>query len=545
MNPTRDLERRIADHYAAEAPTRAPDWLLTRALDTIDATAQRRPMIGWPLGKTRPGQRYQGLRRGSVALGGAAAVVLATAVGLGGYDDRPAVGGPSPSSEARSVFGGTWYSSSENDGGTQTMTVRALAEGVVEIVVTNDIASVCSRTPSTMTGTGRLEGSTRLVIPEPVYTCDDGSEAVELSGPPLQEQLRNLTFVRDAQAANLTDNFGGVWLREVGAVPSPSPTTPPPSEPEVIGLLSSFLEARVAGEGAQRYLSIPEEDVPLLYATTSGAPYDRAEFERVLGTEWPYGYTAFTVRLFAGDTVVEQLFFAPPDGRLGLEYQVDGFGTDIAPTTEDGQPVTVPYAYFDGGVTLQAAHPWIMSDYDPVGLLIPDGPGVSPTTDGGERHDWDRLVLMADPLDTDCQRGVGTADAEALADKIRSNPNVEATAPVAVSIAGAEALMMDVDIAQGAWICVSVYLGGDAFDSSVVSPVFDGSWASGGVSGGGVGGVTSGGVTGDRMRLYLFDVPEGSNVRILAIAIVAPEARFERAVEAAAPVLESLEFHAP
>lgn len=33
--------------------------------------------------------------------------------------------------------------------------------------------------------------------------------------------------------------------------------------------------------------------------------------------------------------------------------------------------------------------------------------------------------------------------------------------------------------------------------------------------------------------------------RILAIAIVAPEARFERVLEAAAPVLDSIEFHAP
>ena len=46
-----------------------------------------------------------------------------------------------------------------------------------------------------MIGTGRIEGDDRLVIPSPIYTCDDGSEAVALSGPPLQEQLRNLTYV--------------------------------------------------------------------------------------------------------------------------------------------------------------------------------------------------------------------------------------------------------------------------------------------------------------------------------------------------------------
>lgn len=34
-------------------------------------------------------------------------------------------------------------------------------------------------------------------------------------------------------------------------------------------------------------------------------------------------------------------------------------------------------------------------------------------------------------------------------------------------------------------------------------------------------------------------------MRTLAIAIVAPGSRFERAVEAAAPVVDSIEFHAP
>ena len=69
---------------------------------------------------------------------------------------------------------------------------------------------------------------------------------------------------------------------------------------------------------------------------------------------------AFKVRLFAGDTVVEQLSSSTTDGPLGLEYERDGFATEIAPTTEDGQPVAVPYNYFDGEVTLRAAHPWVI-----------------------------------------------------------------------------------------------------------------------------------------------------------------------------------------
>ena len=48
MNPSHDLEPRIADYYATEAPSRAPDWLLARALDTIDTTPQRRTRLGRP-----------------------------------------------------------------------------------------------------------------------------------------------------------------------------------------------------------------------------------------------------------------------------------------------------------------------------------------------------------------------------------------------------------------------------------------------------------------------------------------------------------------
>ncbi len=45
------------------------------------------------------------------------------------------------------------------------------------------------------------------------------------------------------------------------------------------------------------------------------------------------------------------------------------------------------------------------------------------------------------------------------------------------------------------------------------------------------------------MRLYLFDAPKGSSIRVLAVAIVAPKSRFKRVVKAAAPVVDSVEFH--
>jgi len=42
MTTTRDLERRLAEHFHGEAPSRAPDWILSSALMTIDTTRQRR-----------------------------------------------------------------------------------------------------------------------------------------------------------------------------------------------------------------------------------------------------------------------------------------------------------------------------------------------------------------------------------------------------------------------------------------------------------------------------------------------------------------------
>jgi hypothetical protein len=48
MTANDDLERRIADHYAAEVPHRAPDRVLRAALMTIDTTRQRRVLVPAP-----------------------------------------------------------------------------------------------------------------------------------------------------------------------------------------------------------------------------------------------------------------------------------------------------------------------------------------------------------------------------------------------------------------------------------------------------------------------------------------------------------------
>lgn len=390
-------------------------------------------------------------------------------------------------------------------------------------------------------------------LPDPVY--DAVRDRIEQTPQradrgPWRTFLMSKTMQYGLAAAAVILAIIGFQTLAAGPTPGGSPSAQPsatataPSSTADYGV-DAFLAARVAGEGAEQYLSDPDAEVPLLYGTTSGSPYDRAEFEPVVGIEWPYGWLAFKVRLFAGDTVVEQLIFKGRDGPPWLEYQPDGFGTEIAPTTENGQALAMPYTYFDGQLTLHAAHPWIFHDGWAGGRLIPEGPGVPPTTDGGERNDWDGLVLMADPAlaGPGCQADQEIANAAALAEAIRSNPDLGATAPVAVRVGEAEGLMMDVVIAAGATITVPADAQGNVCSNAFLSFVLEQSAVGSSISV--ANGVATGQATGDWMRLYLFDVPEGSSMRILAIAIVAPESRFERAVDAAAPIVDSVEFNVP
>lgn len=75
MSADHDLESRIADFYASEAPPRAPDRVLESALSTIDTTRQRRVLMRVPWRF----QRMNSLARLAVA---AVAVVAVGAVGF-------------------------------------------------------------------------------------------------------------------------------------------------------------------------------------------------------------------------------------------------------------------------------------------------------------------------------------------------------------------------------------------------------------------------------------------------------------------------------
>ena len=606
------------------------------------------------------------------------AAIIATVAVAGIATFYAFASGTVPAGDPRNPFLGTWVSTTDADGGTQTMTVRPSADGAVEIEVDDTIATVCSGTPSTMTGTGRIEGSTSLVIPAPDYTCDDGSEPMALSGPPLEEQLRNLTFVLDAETETLTDGGGGVWVREGAEEPSPRPTTsaetsggmwpqstldevraaqeradagdpdykwqvdpqltlyeemtigetgqvelvdrflrevlgweaylfnphqggapdgrtdgalpdqrfhrcapgrtnplyPPGSEPEMGELcaptlddlryetvsvdlvqlaregpdgiwvvnrwrltapfaqadpvavearlterLEEFLAARIAGNGAEGHVQVDlDVDVPLLYATTSGAPYERYEIERVDGPRWPDGYgTTFRVRLFAdGDaTVVEQEING---GSEGLWMNAN--------TTENGQPVVLSYTSSDGEVTVSAPSTWKMwlpgkgaqelaPDVWFGGLWRPEEFFGS-----GER------IELVDPVAYDawCAANGGSpllsapADAAAIAQEVIADPNFETTAPVAARVGGVEAVSIDVTLAPGGRPC-----GVGMIDiSRWIHALWEPGW---------------------RLRLYLVDLPEGMSVQTLAITVVATEERFDEVIEETAPIIESIEFH--
>jgi dipeptidyl aminopeptidase/acylaminoacyl peptidase len=104
-----------------------------------------------------------------------------------------------------SPFVDTW-TSTDVDGRTRTMVIRASGEDAYEITVQNHLALFCSGAPSTLTGTGQLFGS-KLVIPSPEITCDDGSEPKvedDLRYP--EELLRGLTFEHDPESDILTNS---------------------------------------------------------------------------------------------------------------------------------------------------------------------------------------------------------------------------------------------------------------------------------------------------------------------------------------------------
>ena len=210
----------------------------------------------------------------------------------------------------------------------------------------------------------------------------------------------------------------------------------------------------------------------------------------------------FTVRLFAdgGSTVVEQ--------AIGW----NGSSLDHNPrhTTENGLPLAMPYVFLDGAVTMSAADPWGMG-FERWALELGD-------------QAQEAIVLVADPraVADGCGNAPAPADAEALARRLESDPDLQVAPPVAISLGAVDGLQMDVVLAPQASECPVLRPAGDSNTRRAANLDLS-----------------------TRMRLYLVDLPEGSASRIMAIAIVAPEARFDSVLEAATPIIDSIQFHAP
>jgi roadblock/LC7 domain-containing protein len=119
-----------------------------------------------------------------------------------------------------SPFVDTW-TTTDVDGRTRTMVIRASGKNAYEISLLNHLALVCSGAPSTLTGTGHLFRSKYLVIPAPVITwdyalaqqgCDDGSVGGHPGPSPPEELLRDLTFEYDPESDILT-NYSPIEVR--------------------------------------------------------------------------------------------------------------------------------------------------------------------------------------------------------------------------------------------------------------------------------------------------------------------------------------------
>lgn len=288
--------------------------------------------------------------------------------------------------------------------------------------------------------------------------------------------------------------------------------------------LEEFLAARVAGNGAEGHVDVDGgENVPLLYATTSGAPFERYEIERVDEPRWPDGFMTFSVRLFANDdaTVVEQ--------RIVRRGQF-GFRLDANSTTENGQPVVLSYTSADGEVTVSAPGPW--DAWLPGKVAAPGGHGQALDVWFGlierDSRESGTRIGFVDPVAYDawCADNGGSplltvpADAAAIAQQVIADPDFETTAPVAARVGGLDAVSIDVALAPGGEACIVGRIEISRWIHELVGEQSE-----------------------SRLRLYLVDLPEGMSVDTLAITVLAPEGRFEEVIAETAPIIESIEFH--
>ena len=201
----------------------------------------------------------------------------------------------------------------------------------------------------------------------------------------------------------------------------------------------------------------------------------------------------------------------PGGGELALVHKANQ-------TSENGQPLAVPWEFFDGEVTASAPDPWEVTWHYTEGLTL-------------NRLGEESVQFVRDPLPvaTGCAPGPGSCKRRCADPKhpVRPRPRDDRSggrerrrdlgaANRRHRRAGSERL-------RGGPLNAGPDLGRlPQRERRPAGLNLD---------------------AGSRVRFVLLDPPEGQKSRILAIAIVAPEARFVDVVEAATSIVQSVEFH--
>jgi hypothetical protein len=383
-----------------------------------------------------------------------------------------------------SPFVGAWQPP-DPDGSSHTMVIEQWDTDEYSTVLNvND--SACPNGTYQVTGTGRALTETSLRIGRPRAHCWD-----EQGSSPTLPDPDAITLDLSIATGELVDDDGVVWRR----------LELPPLDSDDTALLEAFLDARLAGDGAEQYLL--EETVPvppLMYATTGGIAYERYEFEPVPGSPFgtPPAPPGVEVRLFAEDgAVVRQVFDVVAfRGQRGL------VGRDDIPTTENGQPVPVPFGILDREVTFAATPPWRID------IEASDASTVFQKS--GWNLAW--FVVAAEPLAVGaaCENAPAPTDAQSVAQSIVADPLNQVTETVPVRIAGLDGLQIDVAKRDGGWLCA---------------------WSPDGLNG------YQGGP--ERVRIYVVDFP-GESADILTLAFVAREDEWDDAIDDIGPIVESI-----
>lgn len=551
-----DLDLRVIErHHDADPRYRAE--LRRRVEAILDGTeelpADEHAVEPIPIGltvqrSTRPGQRRWYALGAATLVGAAAAIAGIVVVASGGDAHSPAldpapvppstVSAPPPTSPALTPSGGMWPQSSIEEVraaqkradagdpdytwqvGALTAPEEPFAHVELEIVdrfIRNVLGWEAYRFDEINSGvaTGQdAEGwpDTGLNDQRYLRCATSGTNRLypdEPCAPTLDDRTYESVSIDLAQLDRTTRD--GIWVVSTWHMTAPFvQVDPAPVEARARERLDAFLAARIAGSGAEGYVAVPgHPEVPLLYATAAGAPYERYEIDHIDGPWWPSGNGVFSVRLFAkGDAIVVQQQIRW--GQSGELLPLDPSGT-----TENGQPIVLWSTSSDGDVTVSAPNTW------GVYWAAPD----SEVWFGQLTHPGGESIGLVDPVAYDawCAKYDGSpllsapADAAAIAQQVIADPNFVTTTPVTARIGGVDAVSIDVTLAPGGKPC-GIYVTDIARWIHELQP-------------------------GSRLRLYLVDLPEGMSVKTLAITVLAPADRFEAVIAETAPILESIEFH--